>query len=266
MPRSVTSSAADSSGGSTDTVKAPIIPPPPPPKEPRRPLAQRLQAALGTDAKEKAAKPEKPARSKPTPQPSPQVERRPVSPMPVAPPAPSNGSAPAASPVTPPAAGDTAISAPVRPAKASRRAPVPPARPAARPVTQPVGTTAGRKPRRARLRLTRIDPWSVMKTAFLLSIALGIVTVVSVFMVWSILGAAGVWDSINATVASVLGGEDGSGFNVQDYVGVSRIMGFTILISIIDVILLTAIATLAAFLYNLAAALLGGIEVTLAED
>ena len=30
--------------------------------------------------------------------------------------------------------------------------------------------------------------------------------------------------------------------------------------------LLTAIATLTAFLYNLAAALLGGIEVTLAED
>src|SRR3954452_7008224 len=28
-------------------------------------------------------------------------------------------------------------------------------------------------PRRARLRLTRIDPWSVMKTAFLLAIAFG---------------------------------------------------------------------------------------------
>jgi hypothetical protein len=45
-----------------------------------------------------------------------------------------------------------------------------------------------------------------------------------------------------------------------------RVLGFTLLVSIIDVILLTAIATLAAFLYNMAAALLGGIEVTLAED
>ena len=34
---------------------------------------------------------------------------------------------------------------------------------------------AARRPaRRARLRLTRIDPWSVMKTAFLLSIAFGV--------------------------------------------------------------------------------------------
>ena len=38
------------------------------------------------------------------------------------------------------------------------------------------------------------------------------------------------------------------------------------LVAVVDVVLLTAIATLAAFLYNMAAALLGGIEVTLAED
>ena len=134
---------------------------------------------------------------------------------------------------------------------------------------QPVRKAApGRKkpPRRARLRLTRIDPWSVMKTAFLLSIALGIVTVVSVLMVWTVLGAAGVWESINATVQDILGGEEAAGFDIEDYLGTSRVLGFTMLVAVIDVVLLTAIATLAAFLYNMAAALLGGVEVTLAED
>jgi hypothetical protein len=121
-------------------------------------------------------------------------------------------------------------------------------------------------PRRARLRLTRVAPWSVMKTAFLLSIAFGVVTVVSVFMVWSVLGAAGVWDSINQTVQNILGGEGAGDFDVQNYVGVSRVMGFTMLVAVIDVVLITAIATLGAFLYNMAAALLGGIEVTLTED
>ncbi len=38
------------------------------------------------------------------------------------------------------------------------------------------------------------------------------------------------------------------------------------LVAVVDVVLLTAIATLGAFLYNMSAALLGGIEVTLAED
>jgi hypothetical protein len=124
----------------------------------------------------------------------------------------------------------------------------------------------GRGPRRARLRLTRVDPWSVMKTAFLLSIAFGVVTVVSVAMVWQVLGAAGVWDSINSTIQESIGGPDTANLDVEDYVGTSRVLGFTMLVAAVDVVLLTAIATLGAFLYNMAAALLGGIEVTLAED
>jgi hypothetical protein len=124
-----------------------------------------------------------------------------------------------------------------------------------------------RAPRRARLRLSRIDPWSVMKVSFLLSIAFGIVTVVSVFLVWSVLGAAGVWDSINNTVSdTVSSGNNVSTFDISDYLGMSRVLGFTMLVSVIDVILITAIATLGAVLYNMASSLLGGIEVTLTED
>lgn len=121
---------------------------------------------------------------------------------------------------------------------------------------------AGRKPRRAQLRLSQVDAWSVMKTAFLLSIALGIVTVVAVGIVWGVLGAAGVFDSLNSTVQTVMG----NSFQVQDYIGTGRVLGFTMLVAVVDVILLTAIATLTAFLYNLAATLLGGVELTLTED
>ena len=149
------------------------------------------------------------------------------------------------------------------PAKSGTSKPTKPTKPAGS-ATRPA---APKKPaRRARLRLTRIDPWSVMKTSFLLAIAFGVVTVVSVFIVWSVLSAAGVWDSINQTVQDVVGGQDSAGFDITNYLGTSRILGFTILVSIIDVVLLTAIATLGAFLYNMAASLLGGIEVTLAED
>lgn len=123
-----------------------------------------------------------------------------------------------------------------------------------------------RPPRRARLRLTRIDPWSVMKTAFLLAVAMGVVTVVAVTIVWSVLGLAGVWDSLNQMVQDVIGGEETSNFDVENYLGFSRVMGFTLLVSVMNVVLLTAIATLGAFLYNMSAALLGGVELTLAED
>ena len=130
----------------------------------------------------------------------------------------------------------------------------------------PARTSTRRPPRRARLRLTRIDPWSVMKAAFLLSVAFGVVTFVATFMVWTVLGAAGVWESINSAVASVVEGDGSSDFDVTNYLGMSRVLGFTLLVSVLNVVLLTAIATLGAFLYNLAAALLGGFEVTLSED
>ena len=124
---------------------------------------------------------------------------------------------------------------------------------------------AGRT-RRAQLRVVQVDAWSVMKTSFLLSIALGIVLVVAVAIIWAVLGAAGVWDSINSIVQQAVGGENTEPFDIQEYVGTSRVLGFTMIVAVIDVILITAIATLGAFLYNLSAALLGGIEVTLAED
>jgi hypothetical protein len=154
--------------------------------------------------------------------------------------------------------------APVLPVSAPVPAPVAP--PAATPRRTP-NAAPDRGPRRARLRLSRIDPWSVMKVSFLLSIAFGIVTIVSVFMVWSVLGAAGVWSSINNTVSdTVSSGNTTSSFNIEDYLGMSRVLGFTMLVSVIDVVLITAIATLGAFLYNMAASLLGGVEVTLTED
>jgi hypothetical protein len=131
------------------------------------------------------------------------------------------------------------------------------------------GTTAAKsgpkRVRKAHLRLTHVDPWSVMKTSFLFSIAIGIVTVVAVAVVWAVLGAAGIWDSIDATVADVVGETSGD-FRIEDYLGMSRVMGFTMIVAVVDVVLVTVIGTLGAFLYNLAAALLGGVEVVLAEE
>jgi Transmembrane domain of unknown function (DUF3566) len=136
----------------------------------------------------------------------------------------------------------------------------------------PTATTGPRRPpakprsRRARLTAIRVDPWSVMKTAFMLSIAWGIMTLVAVLLVWNVLNASGVFESINSTVSDVLGNTTTTKFDVMDYVGLQRVAGVTTLICVVDVVLITALATLGAFLYNLSASLLGGIEVTLAEE
>ncbi len=126
--------------------------------------------------------------------------------------------------------------------------------------------TPPRRVRRARLRCLRVDPWSITKIAFLLSVALGIMCVVAVFLVVSIITASGLWDNVNESIQGVLNQDPADAFDITDYVGLKRILGLTMLIAVLDVVLMTALATLGAFLYNLAASLLGGVEVTLAED
>jgi hypothetical protein len=133
--------------------------------------------------------------------------------------------------------------------------------------TKPMAKASTRpRTRKARLRLSRVDPWSVMKTAFLLSIAFGIVTWVAVFIVWSAIGAAGVFDNINSTVSEVLGTPTAEPFRIENYINTSKVMGFTTLLACADVLIITALATLGSFLYNIAATLLGGLEVTLASE
>lgn len=122
------------------------------------------------------------------------------------------------------------------------------------------------KVRKARLRLLRVEPWSVMKSAFVLSIAVGITFVVAVATLWSIIDAAGVFEIVGDLIVDLTESESSTGLEVTDYVGFSRVVGLATVIAVVDVVLLTALATLFAFLYNLSASLLGGFEITLAED
>ncbi|MGA8987080.1 DUF3566 domain-containing protein [Aeromicrobium sp.] len=131
--------------------------------------------------------------------------------------------------------------------------------------TPPVAPAVTGSGRRASLRLTHVEPWSVTRLAFAISVAMMIVAVVAVTIFWVVLEATGVWDQINGSVTSVLS-DDSSSFNITDYLGFGRLVGLTLVLSAINVILLTAIATIGAHLYNLAAQLLGGVEVTFTEQ
>lgn len=120
--------------------------------------------------------------------------------------------------------------------------------------------------RRAHLRASRLDPWSVMKVAFMLSIAVAVVGVIAVVVLWSALSAADVFATINTTVRDqATFGTQAEQFDVLQYVGLNRVLGVSLLLAVVNVILGTALATLFSFVYNLTAGLLGGIEVTLAE-
>ncbi|MBO1751182.1 DUF3566 domain-containing protein [Actinotalea sp. BY-33] len=119
-------------------------------------------------------------------------------------------------------------------------------------------------PRRVRLAVSRIDPWSVMKLSFLLSFAIGIMIVVASAVVWFTLDELAIFSQVNDTIAEVTGSPDF--FNLLEYVAFDRVIALAMLIAVVDIVLLTALSTIGAFLYNIVAALVGGIHLTLTDD
>lgn len=138
-----------------------------------------------------------------------------------------------------------------------------PGQPASTP-TPEAARSAPAGPRRVRLAISRVDPWSVMKLAFLLAVAIAIMTVVATAVFWSVLDSLSVFTTVQKFVEDAVGPQ--SNVNLTQFVEFPRVISLATLISICNVVLLTAIATIMAFLYNITAALVGGVHMTLTDD
>ncbi|MGI5138571.1 MULTISPECIES: DUF3566 domain-containing protein [unclassified Streptomyces] len=128
------------------------------------------------------------------------------------------------------------------------------------------GASTTPRTRKARLRVAKADPWSVMKVSFLLSIALGICTIVAAAVLWMVMNAMGVFSTVGGTISEATGSTESNGFDLQSFLSLPHVLMFTSIIAVIDVVLATALATLGAFIYNVSAGFVGGVELTLAED
>ena len=113
-----------------------------------------------------------------------------------------------------------------------------------------------RGPRRARLQLKHIDPWSTMKFTLVLSVALFVVWMIAVGLLYGVLGGMGVWDKVNSLYDQVAGG---------NLITASFVLSSAAVIGAINIVLFTALATVGSFVYNLCSDLVGGIELTLSE-
>jgi hypothetical protein len=119
-------------------------------------------------------------------------------------------------------------------------------------------------PRRARLYVSRFDPWSVTKAAFILSLAIAIVLVIAVTAVWFILDRTGVIESLSGTVTDVVGST--SGLDLITSLGFWQVIGATLIVASVEIVLISALAGLFTILYNLTVGITGGVEVVLTED
>jgi hypothetical protein len=125
---------------------------------------------------------------------------------------------------------------------------------------------ASQQMRSALLSLQRIEPMSVMKFSFLISLVAWVVIFVAVAILYYSLSKLGVFTKIESTVGLVTFNKDHPGSNAASWFRASRVLEYTALVCTINAILFTALATVGAALYNLVTALTGGIEVTLKES
>jgi hypothetical protein len=116
-------------------------------------------------------------------------------------------------------------------------------------------------PVRASMQIRRIDPWSTLKVSLVLSVALFFVWMIAVAFLYLVLGGMGVWSKLNSNVGDLLNNTSGS----ADLVSSGTIFGGAVLIGLVNIVLLSAMATIGAFVYNLTTDLIGGVEVTLAD-
>jgi hypothetical protein len=124
---------------------------------------------------------------------------------------------------------------------------------------------AGSQVRKANLVISRVEPWSVMKFSFLISLVLWIVMFVAVALLYYALSSLGVFDALQRTLASVTSSQTSAGVDLTKWTSEPRILGYTMLLGAVDVVLITAISTVGAVVYNLVTHLGGGVEVTLKE-
>jgi hypothetical protein len=128
--------------------------------------------------------------------------------------------------------------------------------------TGPSARRPSRGPRRASLQVKRFDPWSVLKLALVLSVALFFVWMIAVAVLYGVLDGMGVWDRLNGTYADLVAGGQGSG---TELISAGRVLGVSAVVGAINSLLFAVALTVGAFVYNVSADLVGGVEVTLSE-
>lgn len=119
-----------------------------------------------------------------------------------------------------------------------------------------------RGPRRAKLQIRHLDPWSTLKLSLVLAIAFFFVWMVAVGVLYGVLNGMGVFDKINSLFTEISSNADGGG---GPLITTKVVFGGAALIGAINVVLFTALATVGSYIYNLCADLVGGLEITLAE-
>ncbi|AJM76919.1 DUF3566 domain-containing protein [Rathayibacter toxicus] len=127
-------------------------------------------------------------------------------------------------------------------------------------VAEKLATKSAKSPaaKQITLKLVYIDFWSLVKMAFLLGLSLGIITVVVSFLVFTVLTQTGLLDKLDSFAQGIGSLGDAS---LSSLVSLPQVMGFALVVAILDTIVTTALGAVVAILYNISVKITGGLVV-----
>ena len=118
-------------------------------------------------------------------------------------------------------------------------------------------STRSKPTKQVRLKLVYIDFWSSVKLSFLVAICLAVVTIVATFLIFTVLNQTGLFDKANALYSDIAG----SSADLKDFLSIGNVMGFAVVVAVLNTVVITALGAIFAVLYNLSVKITGGLLV-----
>ncbi|SEH62554.1 MULTISPECIES: DUF3566 domain-containing protein [unclassified Leifsonia] len=128
-------------------------------------------------------------------------------------------------------------------------------------VAEKLAKKSSRRPataKQVRLKLVYVDFWSTVKLSFLAGICLAVIAIVGTFLIWTVLDRTGIFDQINSLFKDISGA---GGSDLRSILGLGQVMGFSLIVAILDIVVVTALGAVFALLYNLSVKITGGLLV-----
>jgi hypothetical protein len=104
-----------------------------------------------------------------------------------------------------------------------------------------------------------------MKFSFVVSVVAFVILFVAIAILYMVLSGLGVFTSLQHTVSTLTSSQGSAGTNIAKWFSASRVLGYTGMLGALNIVLITAMSTIGAVIYNLIAHTIGGVEITLRE-
>ncbi|MFO7690612.1 MAG: DUF3566 domain-containing protein [Cryobacterium sp.] len=111
--------------------------------------------------------------------------------------------------------------------------------------------------KQVRLKLVYVDFWSSVKLSFLVAVCLAIVTIVATFLTFTVLNQTGIFSRADTLYADIAG----ESADLASILSVANVMGFAVVVAVLNTVVITALGAIYAVLYNLSVKITGGLLV-----